>query len=1067
MAFSLDDLDKLKYSLILVLILAVLGFEYVEHVSGGDQGIPGLVLALIFYGGIVASIVLWSFSRIKKQSKKLEDKKRETEAVLKGIGEGVTVIDRDMRISFANDFMRKRFGGDGEILGKYCYTVYRNRGEPCSDCHVRRVFDTGKVTSVQWQQKTRDGVTYYDITASPVMDEKGGITAVVEIFKDTTHMRELENKILDYSNSLARLVEQKTAEVHRLATIADTSADAIMSTDMQGNIVTWNRGAEMVFGYTKEEAIGRHYTLIVPDDLRDEAEAIRKRAFKEGHVQGYETFRLHKGGKLVPVSLTLSALRDRDGKIIGNAAVFKDITEIKRSQEELVNLKNFNQEIVENSPLGILRIDKDMRLVYENPAAMKIMGVPEGEVPQTLGMDIRKIPSVVEAGIAGEFDRLLKGEGISLEGPFRSIYGREAFLRLRGVPLYRGEKFDGAILILEDISERRRTQDRFAKLNKVFLELGSDFDRNINLLTKTCGELLGAKYAFYNRLEEGMINAVGRWNAPQGYPLLSRPEGRMCYDVIKRGMEGGVYIVRDLPNTPYFQTEPFIERQNLKTYVGHPVSCMEQTVGSICLLYEEEIELEENDKAILKIIASAIGIEEDRRKAAEHIKELSQFPERNPNPVFKVDVDGRVLYYNPGVFNYVSRVEEIKELLPENCDELVSAACGKGEEVRIEHRYGGRYIDYVVWPVSERAAHIYGRDLTERKKLEAALRQSEEEYRMLVENSRDAIFTVDIQGKFTFFNENVRNLIGYTPGELVGRSFIELVPQKSRRKATEFLSRCLKGEASHTFELEVYKKDGSTAVMELNMSTLLKEGKPMGALGVARDITERKKTEQLLLRTQKLAAVGKLAAGLAHEINNPLGNIALYTDMLLRDATGDQRIKLRVIKEQAKIASKCLSDLLELSHPSEREYTRVRLMDVISRALAALEPAVRQNKIKVHQDLRTGATIRGDALQLQQAFANIILNAIQAMPNGGKLGVAVHKNGKQVKVDISDTGPGIPEKDLDKIFDPFYTTKDVGKGTGLGLFITHIIINNHGGRIEVKNNPGSGCTVTVVLPVGE
>jgi PAS domain S-box-containing protein len=145
-------------------------------------------------------------------------------------------------------------------------------------------------------------------------------------------------------------------------------------------------------------------------------------------------------------------------------------------------------------------------------------------------------------------------------------------------------------------------------------------------------------------------------------------------------------------------------------------------------------------------------------------------------------------------------------------------------------------------------SQVIVRDITKRKELEKALRDSEEKYRMLVENSNDAIFTIDAQGKFTFFNENVKKVIGFTSEELVGRHFLEILPPESQKKALKFFSRGMEGEAGHKYELEVYKKDGGTATVELNMSTLFKDGKPIGRLGVARDITERKKAEEAIKR---------------------------------------------------------------------------------------------------------------------------------------------------------------------------------------------------------------------------
>lgn len=344
------------------------------------------------------------------------------------------------------------------------------------------------------------------------------------------------------------------------------------------------------------------------------------------------------------------------------------------------------------------------------------------------------------------------------------------------------------------------------------------------------------------------------------------------------------------------------------------------------------------------------------------------------------------------------------------------------------------------------------------------------EVRMLAEiaeSSADAIISMDLEGRVTSWNRGAEEIFGYTKEEIMGEKFMLLGPREVVAEAKECFAKVLRKGRVKNEECLRQHKDGRLVPVNLT-ATLLRDpsGRAVGVSAVMKDLTEIKKAEQLLLRTQKLAAVGKLAAGLAHEINNPLGNISLYADMLLKKAKGRDREKLKVIKEQATLASKCLKDLLELSRPVDVEHTRVSLGEVLYKAVEALKPRMEKAKIQLIQDLDDGATVTGNAMQLQQAFANLLLNAVQAMPRGGQLRVALRKRRKTVKVIISDTGPGIPEEELDKIFDPFYTTKGLGKGTGLGLFITHMIISGHDGRIEVESEPGRGSTFIVDLPAG-
>ncbi len=196
------------------------------------------------------------------------------------------------------------------------------------------------------------------------------------------------------------------------------------------------------------------------------------------------------------------------------------------------------------------------------------------------------------------------------------------FYLVTAAPL-KNEKGDITTVIetVQNITERKKAEDRLVRLNKTFLGLGPDFDKNINLLTKACGELLGATCALYNRLEGGLLCSVGQWQVPKDYNPTDKPEGHICYDVIKRGREGGTYIVKNLPKTPYFKTDPNVARYGLITYVGYPVSCLGKPVGSLCVVYQKDVKFDENDKRILEIITTAIGVEEDRKRAEEALQQ--------------------------------------------------------------------------------------------------------------------------------------------------------------------------------------------------------------------------------------------------------------------------------------------------------------------------------------------------------------------------------------------------------------------------------------------------------------
>ena len=237
-----------------------------------------------------------------------------------------------------------------------------------------------------------------------------------------------------------------------------------------------------------------------------------------------------------------------------------------------------------------------------------------------------------------------------------------------------------------------------------------------------------------------------------------------------------------------------------------------------------------------------------------------------------------------------------------------------------------------------------------------------------------------------------------------------------------------------------------------------------------KDITEEKDLQAQLLQSEKMAAVGTLAGGVAHEINNPIGAIMAFSQLLMQDAAEGTTLHdfLREIEDSAKRCKKIVASLLNFSRPSRGERRPVDLSKVVEQSLFLLRTQFRRAPVETNAQFHNEIPlVLGDANQLQQVVMNLIANAWQALEDvgGGTIDISAKvSDGEWVDLAVSDTGPGIPERHLDKVFDPFFTTKPEGKGTGLGLSISYGIITDHGGTIEVDSRAGMGTTFTVRLP---
>ncbi len=238
-----------------------------------------------------------------------------------------------------------------------------------------------------------------------------------------------------------------------------------------------------------------------------------------------------------------------------------------------------------------------------------------------------------------------------------------------------------------------------------------------------------------------------------------------------------------------------------------------------------------------------------------------------------------------------------------------------------------------------------------------------------------------------------------------------------------------------------------------------------GVIEVSLDMTEKKRAEEAMCQAEKLAAVGQLAAGIAHEINNPLGNILGYAKLLLMDQsiTEAQGEKLKVIVEQANKGGQIIKGLLEFSRQKVPVFEKVSLNECVENALRSLG---KDNSIRVVKRLGDIPYVMADPRQMEQVFHNILLNAIQALEGSGAIEIESKVIGGSIEVSVRDSGPGIPREHLSRIFEPFFTTKPVGNGTGLGLSICSELVKKHGGSIFVESEIGRGTTFSIIIPIG-
>jgi PAS domain S-box-containing protein len=351
------------------------------------------------------------------------------------------------------------------------------------------------------------------------------------------------------------------------------------------------------------------------------------------------------------------------------------------------------------------------------------------------------------------------------------------------------------------------------------------------------------------------------------------------------------------------------------------------------------------------------------------------------------------------------------------------------------------------------------------------LQRSEQKYRDLIESSPEMIHLVSSDCKVKLANKNALERLGYSEGEMLSVDLSRLVAPQNRAAICFFMKSVFKkGFGNKEFVFKA--KNGTCIDVEMIATTVngLDKAEDL-ACCFSRDITQRKRLEEELIQSERLAIMGQTAAGIAHEINNPLGIILANTEDLINTArvTEDVRVTLDSIERNAIRAGEIIEDLLSFTRPNPPEKVPIDLVELIDASLVFLKQKLRQKRINVEKCFTEEKIVfQGDENKIQQLLINLILNSIKAVPEEGSIKIRVmldrDSETKWIRLEIEDTGVGIPADDLPKIFDPFFTARKT-KGFGLGLFICKRIVEKHGGTIRVQSSTGSGTLMTVELPV--
>jgi len=887
--------------------------------------------------------------------------------------------------------------------------------------------------------------------------------------------------------------------------------DFVAIVDEKGKILAVNDAAEKVGGFKRKEFVGKNF--LTADILTSKSKAVTVKNLAKrmigARIRPYEIELVTRDGekKWGEVSATKIEYKGRPA----NLAVFRDITERKKMEEELRESEERYRTLIDDAPIGILNVDLEGTITFINKKIEEVSGYSRKEVVGKSGFELGMFDDETLKILAERMRAILEGETPRLlETRFKSKDGRWIWVEMQGRAIKEQEVPVGLQLIASDITERKRADETLkhsqAKLKALHrhartLAVANSIEEVAKHTLDAMEFTLGFDIADFCLVQKGYVHVKGSRGIHVSPILITSP------------LDGPGVVVKSVNEKrtlriPDTRKEPaFVDRRSFSTSEDFQPMLSELVVPVLtdgeaaAVLNVESSRLNaftDEDQELLETlamhVASALGrlkqVDTLERTVELRASELKASEEKYrrlvdnmTDVVFSIDLKGN--------FTFCSQAAEkmtgysVQQLLSMNMKELIAPEHFPEIQERLQARIRGeRYlpphqfeiiradgkripVEMTTTPAVERGTltGIQGiaRDISERRKAESDLKESEEKFRRIYNASLNAIYTTSISGEILDMNPAGFSMFGFdTLDELRKVNIKSLYVNPDDRK--RLIELAAKGPVKN-FDVFFRRKDGATINCIINCYALKdEEGRIAKLQGAIIDITELGQMEKKLREAERLAAIGETTAMVGHDLRNPLTGItgAVYILKTISNMKKDSKAKefLDLIERNVECSNKIISDLLDYSAELHLNLTATNPKSIIADALRFI-PIPENTHVT---DLsRNDTQLIADAEKLRRVAVNLITNAVDAMPEGGTLTISAGQSNGDVEIAFSDTGTGMTKETMENLWTPLFTTK--AKGMGFGLPIVRRIVEAHGGSIFVESIVGKGSTFKVKLPI--
>ncbi|PSH03388.1 MAG: hypothetical protein CXZ00_12575 [Acidobacteria bacterium] len=981
-----------------------------DFLYGQDNKLPVYVSLRAMHSEAGAlCLVVNDLTERNKRDRIIANERQRLFDVLETVPAMVCLLTPDYHVAFANRGFREYFG---ESHGRRCYEYcYGERTKPCEFCETYEVLKTGKPH--HWEMANPDG-SVFSVYDFPFIDVDGS-PLILEMDVDITAHRRAEES-LRRANAYNR-------------SLLEASLDPLVTIGPDGKITDVNAATEGATGYTRSALIGTDFCDFFTEP--DKARAGYQQVFLKGFVRDYPLELRHRRGHLTPVLYNASVYCDESGNVVGVFAAARDITERRRAEAELAKHREKLEELVKE---------------------------------RTSQLD-------------------------------------DANAQLRA-----------------DIEERKRWEKQLQRLNRT-LKAKSDSSQALlhvsdessylqevcRIVTQYCGHAL-MWIGFAENDKNKTVRPVASAGFEDGYLEITN----MTWDDSANGRgptgtairTGKPAMCRNILTDPKFL--PWREEASKRGYASSLVIPLidENKAFGVLNVYSrvpDGFSIEEVSMLTELAADLSLGIRTLRLRAAhaqaEEALRASEIKHRDlsnsiPALLWATDAQGFATHHNRQWYEYTGQsIEEgfgdgWKDVI---CPEDLERVCKQwdhcvktGEDYAIEYRIrrasDGMYRWHSVQGSLSKDEHgkplgWFGTfvDIHDRKQNEIALRESRQQLQAIIDGAMETIiFVKDLEGRFVTVNSRFEKMLGITRDEVRGKTDYEILTKNRADYYRAHDQMVLTTGRPMQIEELALLADGKEHVLLANKFPLFDaNGKPYAVCSISADITDRKRAQEALIRSEKLASVGRMASTIAHEINNPLetiGNV-IYLVSTNPDVPSSVKGYLDIAVQELERVTHISRQTLAF-HRGTSTPTLMDLRESIDSITEIFAGRLESRRITVRKRCPDVGMIRAIACEIQQVISNLLSNSLDATPENGRIEFHLSRTNGKIRFTIADTGSGIPKEQMANIFEPFFTTKEL-HGTGLGLWVIKQIVDKHGATIRVRSKMSSGTVFSIVFPAVE